>query len=191
MNINIIAAISKNRVIGNKGTIPWNIKKDLKYFQKLTTQKNSAVLMGFNTWKSLPTFPNPLPNRGNIVVTKNNAHQVSWRRGALIYGDLNKINFNNKLFKNYYKNVWICGGQSVYEYYIDKPYINKIYLTEINENFEGDTFFPEIPDNYYLKKHGETNYEQFNAFKFISYNFNIYQNKLTETNESEMYNIFI
>ena len=67
MNINIIAAISKNRVIGNKGQIPWNIKKDLKYFQKLTTQKNSAVLMGFNTWKSLSIFPNPLPNRGNIV----------------------------------------------------------------------------------------------------------------------------
>ena len=187
MNINIIAAISKNRVIGNKGKIPWNIKKDLKYFQKLTTQKNSAVLMGFNTWKSLPTFPNPLPNRGNIVVTRNNAHQVR----ALIYKDLNDINFSKDLFQTYYKNIWICGGQSIYEYYIDKPYINKIYLTEIDENFEGDTFFPKIPDNYYLKKRGNTYYHQTNALNFIPYNFNIYQNKSMEKNEEEIYSIFI
>ena len=176
MNINIIAAISKNRVIGNKGKIPWHISKDLKYFQKLTTQKESAILMGFNTWKSLPTYPNPLSNRGNIIITKNNADMIK----GMNYKSPDDIDFQNELFQKQYPNIWICGGQSIYEYYIDKPYINKIYLTEINKSYEGDAFFPKIPDNYYSKERGKTYYYQQNALNYITYSFNIYQNSLIE-----------
>ena len=57
--INIIAAISKNRVIGKNNLIPWHIPEDLKYFKKKTSGKNSALIMGSNTWKSLPTYPEP------------------------------------------------------------------------------------------------------------------------------------
>ena len=64
-------------------------------------------------------------------------------------------------------------------------------MTELDENFEGDTCVPKIPDNVYLKKSGNTYYHQTNALNFIPYNFNIYQNKLMEKNEEEIYRIFI
>ena len=83
MSINIIAAVSKNKVIGLNGAIPWKISKDLKYFQRLTTHKTkydppgiNVCLMGRKTWDSLPTYPEPLPDRASIVVTKNNSHKI-------------------------------------------------------------------------------------------------------------------
>ena len=71
MSINIIAAMAKNRVIGLNGQIPWHISKDLKYFKKMTSGKNSAIVMGRETWDSLPI--KPLPNRRNFVLTKKAA----------------------------------------------------------------------------------------------------------------------
>jgi len=170
--INIIAAISKNRVIANNGKIPWHIPNDLKYFKKLTSGKHNAVLMGFNTWKSLPTFPDPLPNRGNFVITKNNAHLTR----AMVYKNPDDIDFQNELFTTYYPNVWICGGQSIYEYYIDKSYIDKIYLTEIDINVDGDRFFPELPEHFSLEKRGEKKTFKLNALTFASYEYNVYKN---------------
>ena len=74
MSINIIAAMAKNRVIGFQGGLPWNIPKDLKFFKKMTSGDNSAIVMGRKTWDSLPL--KPLPNRRNFVLTKNNFHST-------------------------------------------------------------------------------------------------------------------
>ena len=115
MNINIIAAISKNRVIGNKGKIPWHISKDLKYFQKLTTGKGNAVLMGFNTWKSLPTYPEPLPNRGSIVITKNNTHLTS----AMVYNSPDEIDFHDELFQKFFA---FCLYYKIFILFINSTY---------------------------------------------------------------------
>jgi len=172
MTINIIAAMTKNRVIGKAGKLPWHIPEDLKYFQKLTSGKNNAVLMGFNTWKSLPNFPEPLSNRGNIIITKNNKHLTN----GMIYNSPDDIDFNHELFKKSYPNIWICGGESIYKYYIDKTYIDKLYLTELDKDINGDTYFPEIPSNFSLQKRGDTLYFQLNALTFVPYSFNIYQN---------------
>ena len=83
MSINIIAAISKNKVIGLNGAIPWKISNDLKYFQRITCRKMkfdppgvNACLMGRKTWDSLPTYPEPLPHRASIVITKNNTNKI-------------------------------------------------------------------------------------------------------------------
>ena len=72
MSINIIAAMAKNRVIGRGNKLPWHIPQDLKHFKRLTSKKNSAVVMGRNTWESLPI--KPLPNRRNYILTKKNFH---------------------------------------------------------------------------------------------------------------------
>ena len=86
--------------------------------------------------KSLPTYPEPLPNRVSWVVTKNNIYSIR----ANIISDLENFEINR--LKNIYDNIWICGGQSIYEHFIDKSYIDKIYLTEIDfEIKDGDTFF--------------------------------------------------
>ena len=80
MSINIIAAMAKNRVIGLNGQIPWHISKDLKYFKKMTSGKNSAIVMGRETWDSLPI--KPLPNRRNFVLTKKLRKQTKYYSSA-------------------------------------------------------------------------------------------------------------
>tara|TARA_B110000008_G_scaffold275199_1_gene312238 strand:+ start:1908 stop:2504 length:597 start_codon:yes stop_codon:yes gene_type:complete len=178
MTINIIAAISKNKVIGLNGAIPWKISKDLKYFKRITSGQSkfepgiNACLMGRKTWDSLPSYPEPLPNRASIVITKNNTHKI---RSNLIYNDI-PTDEDMCRIKKKYSNIWICGGESIYNHFINKSYIDKLYLTEIHEEIEGDTFFPEIPDYFHKVIQGETNQFQLNALQYSNYNFNVYNN---------------
>lgn len=171
MSINIIAAISKNRVIGKAGKLPWNIQKDLKYFKDKTSGVDNAILMGFNTWKNLPTYPEPLPGRCNFVITKNHAFctRTNIYKEPPTYTELKKI-------QNKYPNIWICGGETIYKHYISKSYIDKIYLTEIDMNCYGDTFFPEIPDNYIIET-SENHAFKLNAIQFTDLYFNVYTPK--------------
>ena len=166
MSINIIAAMAKNRVIGINNKLPWNIPNDLKYFKKLTSQNKSAVVMGRKTWDSLPI--KPLPNRRNYVLTKNNYHLTF--PDALVLKQPDDI----VKFKTIYDEIWIIGGEAIYDEYINKPYIDRIYLTEINANFQGDTYFPELPKVF---KNNSTKQIFFkNSLEFTSYNFNMYSN---------------
>lgn len=168
MSINIIAAMSKNRVIGYKNRLPWYIPEDLKHFKRLTSEKNTAVVMGRKTWESLPI--KPLPNRRNFILTKNNMHSIF--PDGLVLTDFDDI----KILKKNYSNIWIIGGESIYEHYINKPYIDKIYLTEIEEEYEGDTYFPEIPKYFCKTIQGPSKLYKVNSLKFGSYNMNMYSN---------------
>jgi len=168
MGINIIAAMAKNRVIGYKNRLPWNIPEDLKRFKWLTSEKNTAVVMGRKTWESLPI--KPLPNRRNYVLTKNNKHAIF--PDGLVLTDFDDIN----IIKKNYSNVWIIGGEAIYEHYINKPYIDKIYLTEIEEEYEGDTYFPEIPKYFCKTIQGPSKIYKVNSVKFGRYNMNMYSN---------------
>lgn len=179
MSINIIAAISKNRVIGLNGTIPWKIPGELKYFKDMTTGKldkslkgKHAVIMGWNTFESLPSFPNALPNRGNFIVTRRSYSHL----GPLI--PFAKIPALKDLIKiqETYPNIWISGGESIYNYYIDKPYIDKLYLTEINKEIKGDTYFPKLPSYFVKTIQGQTYTYKENALSYTDYNYNVYSN---------------
>ena len=94
--INIIITISKNRVIGKNNLIPWHIPEDLKYFKEQTSGKKSALIMGSNTWKSLPTYPEPLQIEF-LGLFKNNIYENT---RANIMADLE--NFENNRLKNMY-----------------------------------------------------------------------------------------
>ena len=111
MSINIIAAMAKNRSIGITNKLPWYIPEDLKHFKNLTEGKDNAVLMGYNTWRSLPTYPEPLPNRGSFVVTKDHMHLTRTN----VYNQPPNLSELNKI-QNIYPNIWICGGESIYKY---------------------------------------------------------------------------
>lgn len=169
MNINIITAMSKNRGIGLNNRLPWNLKKDLYRFKKLTSNNSnnkSAIIMGKNTWNSLPI--KPLPNRTNFVISKT-------------LSDCSNVNIlrSPSDIKYIYKDfdaIWICGGEKIYNYYIHKPYINKLYITNIYNNFEADTFFPPIPNNYTLYDKSKTYNEIENPLSFIKFNYSIYKN---------------
>ena len=147
--ISLIVACSKNRVIGNKGQIPWKIKGEQKRFRELTT--GNVVIMGRNSYDEIGR---PLPNRETIVISNTkkyigeNLHTASSVKEAIEFAKG--------------KDVYIAGGYGVYKEAI--PLVDVMYITEININVEqGDVFFPEFDDNNFNISIVETseNNEQF------------------------------
>lgn len=137
--VSIIVAKSKNNVIGSNGSIPWDIPKDLKYFKELT--EGNTVIMGRKTYESLPKDKKPLPNRINIVITRDINFTAN---GCMVVGSLEEaiLKIDNR------KDTFIIGGGEIYKQAIN--FVDKIYITEINDEYEGDTYFPEISDKWNL-----------------------------------------
>ena len=140
MNYNIIVAICKNNGIGYNNKIPWYIKEDLKLFSKLTrgNNNNNAIIMGRNTFESLPN--NFLPKRDNLILSSSII--IDEKREDNIIKTFDNIdviiNFcNNKK----YEQVWIIGGQLIYESFLRKNIVNKLFITKINKKYLCDKFF--------------------------------------------------
>lgn len=127
-----IVALGKEREIGREGDLPWHLPEDLKHFKELTT--GHTVIMGRNTWESLPR--RPLPGRRNIVISRNPSYEAE---GAEVFGSfidavaavpLDEIPF-------------IIGGGSIYG--LSLPYLTTLYLTEVDMMVEdADTHFPTL-----------------------------------------------
>lgn len=128
--ISIIVAHGHNRCIGLNGDMPWGttIKSDLKWFKKQT--EGHVILMGRKTYESIGR---PLPNRTNVVLTRNKDFKAE---GIQTVHSITQ-------FLQVYKDrgeCFVIGGAELYKQFI--PLANKLYMTQINANFEGDTFFP-------------------------------------------------
>jgi len=137
--MNIVVATCKNRGIGIKNQLPWRLLSDLYFFKYLTIgNEKNAVIMGKNTYLSLPK---PLKYRDNIVLStslkakKNKVFSATSMRKVIPH-----------LYK--YDNVYLIGGERVYNEYIDSDQVKGIYHTHIEEDYECDTFFPEIPEKF-------------------------------------------
>jgi dihydrofolate reductase len=124
----VIAAVSRNGVIGRNGTLPWHLPLDLKYLKALTIGKR--IIMGRRTWES---FPKPLPNREHVVVTSHalavpsDVHCVRTLTEALAIA-------------NPTDPVFVIGGSAIYAEAL--AFTDDLYLTEIDADVSGDTFFP-------------------------------------------------
>ena len=129
--LTIIAAASTNNVIGLDNKLIWNIPKDLKRFKELTQGHN--VIMGRKTFESLP---NPLPNRVNIVVTRNTEYHND---GVIICKSINEA-LDHCIEDS---QTFILGGWEIYSQTIN--IVDKIELTRIYKDYKGDAYFPEIP----------------------------------------------
>ena len=136
MIISIIAAIGNNRVIGNKNRLPWDLPADMEHFRKLTIGK--PVIMGSLTFESIGK---PLPERENIVLTRDPNYKAPGCKIALSLDEALLLAENSPLGKKN-KEVMICGGASIYKQYL--PRADRMYLTIIESDFEGDAFFPEF-----------------------------------------------
>lgn len=135
--INIIAAVSKNMVIGKNNKLPWDIPEDLAYFKNKT--KHGCVVMGRKTFESMDS--RPLPKRTNIVITRGKDYKVP--DGVFKYDSLEKAIDLCKQIGNF--EIWIIGGAEIYKLALEKDLVDRIYLTEIDTEIEaGDTFFPEF-----------------------------------------------
>ena len=129
--LTIIAAVSINNIIGNKNKLIWKLSNDLKRFRNLTT--NHSVIMGRKTFESLP---NPLPDRDNIVITRDtNYSKPNIQVCSSIEDAINLTKTDTQPF--------IIGGGEIYTQTIN--IVDKIELTRVHEEFDGDAYFPEIP----------------------------------------------
>jgi len=141
MNFSIIAAVDQNLGIGINNRLPWHLPSDLKHFNEITTgNKKNAVVMGLNTWKSLPEKFRPLPNRINIILSKN--PEMNLPNRVLSFQSLDAA---LSFIEGKVEEVFIIGGGMLYDSAINHPNCSKLYLTEISQTFACDSFFPEIP----------------------------------------------
>lgn len=137
----MIVAKAKNNIIGKDNALIWNIPEDLAHFKKITMGK--AIVMGSNTYESIGR---PLPGRQNVVLTRNpskyknqDVKTVSSVQDVL---DLSKET-----------QVVIIGGDSVYKTFLE--YTDILYVTEIEKEFDGDTYFPTISSEWELTSSNE------------------------------------
>ena len=151
----IVAYCLSHQGMGKDNQLPWSISDDLKYFRQLTTQapcgKQNVVIMGRKTWESIPERFRPLSNRFNIVLSKTTIQSDypdhTWVCNTLEQA-LDKW-FEQKEFELY--QVFIIGGQQVYEEAIKSKYCSTIYVTEILEHYDCDTFFPVIDKDIFQR----------------------------------------
>lgn len=141
MKIYMIAAIAKNKAIGKDNKLLWNIPEDLRHFKRVTT--GHAVLMGLNTWNSLPC--KPLKNRMNFVLCPEGTEIDC--PDTVNVGLVHDI--DSFLKRTDIADVFIIGGASVYKLFIDKA--DELFLTVIDKEFEADAFFPEFEESEYEK----------------------------------------
>ncbi len=135
--INLIVAYAKNRVIGNNGSIPWNLREDQLRFKKLTL--GNVVIMGRRTFEEIfKKFGRGLPGRETIVVSKK--HNLQGEQFCTVHSLNDAILLAQKNFPQ--KDIFICGGQSIYREAMAKNLAEKLYITEIDLEVDGDAFFP-------------------------------------------------
>ena len=132
--IAIVVAISRKCVIGRDGGLPWHISSDLQRFKAITMGK--PIIMGRKTWESLPR--KPLPGRQNIVITRQKNFVAD---GALVAGDLNAA----IALAGGADEICIIGGGDIYRQAL--PLTDRLYLTEVDMDVEGDTRFPDFDPN--------------------------------------------
>ena len=158
--ISIIAAVAKNNIIGGDNKLLWHIPEDLKHFKDITS--NHTIIMGRKTFQSLP---NVLPKRHHIVLTKDKNYIIDSDSVTIVH-NLKEIVDKYKTSK---EEVFVIGGGEIYSAFL--PYCKNLYLTKINKNFEGDTYFPKIePSQWKVTYSSEVNktLKDNLEFKFIN-----------------------
>lgn len=128
----MIAAMSRNRVIGKDNQIPWHLPADLAHFKRTTLGK--TVLMGRKTFESIG---HPLPGRRNIVISRNSDYIADGIEVIASIDSLYDMTKNNEI-----DELFIIGGGHLYELFL--PITNRLYLTKIDVDVDGDTYFPDF-----------------------------------------------
>ncbi len=141
MTVCIIVAASENGVIGKDNDLIWNLPKDMKFFKETTLGHH--VIMGRKNFESIPHKYKPLPNRTNVIITRQENYTAP---GCIV---VHSIRAAIQIAKdNGDKTPFIIGGGEIYNLALKENLVDKIYLTKIYHSFNGDTFFPLLDERW-------------------------------------------
>ena len=141
MRVSLIVAVSENGVIGKDNDLIWHLPKDMKFFKETT--QGHHVIMGRKNFESIPHKFRPLPNRTNIIVTRQSDYVA---KNCIV---ANSIEESLKIAQaNGDVEPFIIGGGQIYKLALENNLIDRIYLTRIHHSFEGDTFFPNLSEDW-------------------------------------------
>ena len=130
--ISFIWAMDENGLIGKNNDLPWRLPEDLKYFKRITD--GHPIVMGRKTFESIGK---PLPNRENVILTRNTDFS---QEGCIVFHRVEDV---LQFAEEKESETFIMGGKEVYKQFI--PYVDKLYVTVIHNEFKGDTHMPSIP----------------------------------------------
>lgn len=135
IRVALVVAVSRNGVIGRDGTLPWRLKSDVRFFKTITMGK--PLVMGRKTWESLPR--KPLPGRDNIVLTRHRGYEAA---GATVVSDPEAALSKAQMFARRANadEIAVIGGGEIYQLFL--PMADRLYLTVVDLDVEGDTRFP-------------------------------------------------
>jgi dihydrofolate reductase len=170
MIISLIAAVTRNNVIGKNNDLPWHLPDDMKYFMQTT--KGHHVIMGRKNYDSIPEKFRPLPNRTNIIVTRQKDFNAP---GCIVVNSLEDGLQHSRQAGE--QEVFVIGGAEIYNQAL--PVANRLYLTEIQGEVDGDTFFPKIEKDHWQelsRKHHSSDERHAFAFDYV-----IYENKYSKS----------
>lgn len=138
--VSLIAAVSENNVIGKDNDLCWYLPKDLKYFKEKT--EGHAVIMGRKNWDSIPAKYRPFKNRLNIVVSRNPEIKID---GAVTVRSPNEA--LEYAFNHGDDEPFIIGGGQMYKAVLEDDLVDRMYITRVHAQVEGDTFFPDYNES--------------------------------------------
>lgn len=183
MKFALIAAAEKKNGIGKNNTLVWNLPADMKHFTKMTSEtsepsdtplklKKNAVIMGRNTWDSLPEKHRPLKNRLNIILSRDAATKGT--AGFVQLDELWADSFDTALeicrSQPGIEKIFVIGGAKLYADAIQHPDCQTIHLTRLEQTFDCDTFFPVIDETVFqVKERSGMQHENGIDFEFLTY----------------------
>ena len=158
--LSIIVAKAKNNIIGKNNELVWHLPEDLKHFKNLTT--GHTIIMGRKTFESLEKV---LPNRKHVIFSQNPDFKVKDENVEVVHSLLQI----QDLIEGE-EEAFVIGGAMIYNFLM--PYVKKMYVTQINEEFDGNAFFPKIDERVWKKtseEKGIKNEENKLDYEFITY----------------------
>ncbi len=165
MKVSLIVAVASNGVIGKDNDLIWYLPRDLNYFKRTT--QGHAVIMGRRNYESIPEKYRPLPGRTNIVVTRQNEYEAP---GCKVVNSLESaLALANEIDDD---EPFIIGGGQIYKESLQENIVNRLYITEVHADFEGDTYFPCIDEDVWeevTREHHPADARHAFAHSFVVY----------------------
>ncbi|ODN01547.1 Dihydrofolate reductase [Orchesella cincta] len=180
LQLNLIAACDAKMGIGLKNDLPWRLRNEMAYFNRMTTgssknpgstsgeSKKNVVVMGRKTWDSIPLKFRPLKNRINEVNQSDVVWTTSWDETIR---KLEELEAKGEIGK-----IWVTGGSFVYKLALESVHCNRIYLTRLQKDYGCDVFFPDFDTNTFQQVTDPEVPEEEQDEGGIKYNFYVYEN---------------